>query len=322
MTLTDQSNVRRPRHKRSRDRSHAATGAEGVPISPGRDVGFAGLGLDRRLLKAVADAGYEQPTPIQAGAIPVALAGHDVVGSAQTGTGKTAAFALPVLQRVTQLGAAGAANPVRDSRPSAGDGRRRPRGPRALVLTPTRELAGQIDTVISGFAAGTGLRVHAVYGGVPYAAQARRVRGGSDVLVATPGRLLDMINRGDVALGDVAILVLDEADRMLDMGFWPDIRRIIGMVPSERQNLLFSATMSKAVLGVIGHTLSEPVFVEHGPASTPVPEVEQQVLSVASDQKVDLLLEYFRQHEPETTLIFTRTRRRAARLPASSTGRA
>ncbi len=226
------------------------------------------------------------------------LAGRDVVGCAQTGTGKTAAFVLPILQRM--------------SGPTVRDGRTA--HPTALVVTPTRELCGQIEEVGETLGTYSDRTIVAVFGGVPYDPQARKVRKGVDLLVATPGRLLDMLRQGDILLDQVDTLVLDEADRMLDMGFWPDVKRIIDAVPAKRQNLFFSATMSKQVLSIIEDTLHQPVFIELGGSAQPVDNVEQKILPVNHDQKVDLLVEYFRHHDPERTLVFTRTRHRAERL--------
>ena len=259
---------------------------------------FAALGLEGRLLAGVAAMGYSEPTPIQEHAIPRVLAGRDVVGCAQTGTGKTAAFVLPILQNMKE--------------PMIVDGKKA--HPTALVVTPTRELCGQIEEVGETLATYSGRRVVAVFGGVPYDPQAKRIRKGVDLLVATPGRLLDMLRQGDVLLDKVDTLVLDEADRMLDMGFWPDVKRIIDAIPARRQNLFFSATMSKTVLNIIADTLHDPIFIELGGSAMPVENVEQKVLPVNQDQKVDLLVEYFRHHDPERTLVFTRTRRRAERL--------
>ncbi len=256
------------------------------------------------MLAGVTAAGYEQPTPIQEHAVPPVLEGRDVVGCAQTGTGKTAAFMLPIIELLERQNG----NARRRS------GEKGPATPTALVVTPTRELAAQIEEVGIALSAATKHRVVAVYGGVPYGPQAKRARAGVDVLAATPGRLLDMVQQGDVRLGEVTTLVLDEADRMLDMGFWPDVRRILRKLPEKRQNLFFSATVSKAVLNVIEDTLDHPVFIELGGRATPVESVEQRALPVARDQKLDLLVAYFKHHEPDSTLIFTRTRHRADRL--------
>jgi len=279
-----------------KERTHAER-----PAGPAPEVDlpkFAELGLTGELLAGVAAMGYDTPTPIQEQAIPRVLAGRDVVGCAQTGTGKTAAFVLPILQRMTG--------------PTVADGRTA--HPSALVVTPTRELCGQIEEVGETLGTYSGRVVVAVFGGVPYDPQAKKVRRGVDLLVATPGRLLDMLRQGHILLDRVDTLVLDEADRMLDMGFWPDVKRIIDAIPAKRQNLFFSATMSKQVLSIIEDTLHQPVFIELGGRAQPVDTVEQRVMPVNHDQKVDLLVEYFRHHDPDRTLVFTRTRRRAERL--------
>jgi ATP-dependent RNA helicase RhlE len=250
------------------------------------------LGLDARLLKGVQALGYSKPSPIQAQAIPAVLDGRDVVGCAQTGTGKTAAFTLPLLQRVRPGG----------------------RRPKALVVTPTRELALQIEGVAKQAARFTQHRVAAVYGGVGYGPQASALRRGVDVLVATPGRLLDLCSQGDCRLTDVSVLVLDEADRMLDMGFWPDVKRILALLPSSRQNLLFSATMTPEVMRVAGDTLREPVRIEVAPPGKPIDKIEQAVYPVSGQQKTDLLLSLIRDHNLSRVLVFTRTKHRADRV--------
>jgi ATP-dependent RNA helicase RhlE len=252
---------------------------------------FADLNLDRAMLDAVAKLGYDEPTPVQEQAIPQILAGRDVVGCAQTGTGKTAAFVLPILQR---LG--------------------RGTGVRALVVTPTRELCAQIDEVARICARCNGQHVVAVYGGVPYEPQVQKVRRGVDLVIATPGRLLDMIQRGDLTLSKVEIIVLDEADRMLDMGFWPDVQRIIRKLPEKRQNLLFSATMSRGVLEAVRDTLHDPARIQIGEVAMPVDEVEQAVYPVTAEQKTELLVHFLREQKPTRTLIFTRTKHKADRL--------
>ncbi len=279
-----------------KERTHAARPSGPAPVVDLPK--FAELGLTGELLAGVAAMGYDTPTPIQEQAIPRVLAGRDVVGSAQTGTGKTAAFVLPILQRMTG--------------PTVADGRTA--HPSALVVTPTRELCGQIEEVGETLSTYSGRTVVAVFGGVPYDPQAKKIGKGVDLLVATPGRLLDMLRQGHVLLDKVDTLVLDEADRMLDMGFWPDVKRIIDAIPAKRQNLFFSATMSKQVLSIIADTLHEPIFIELGGHAQPVDTVEQRVMPVNHDQKVDLVVEYFRHHDPDRTLIFTRTRRRAERL--------
>ena len=253
---------------------------------------FDNLGLNERLLEAVSRLGYTEPTPIQRETIPLVLAGRDVVGTAQTGTGKTAAFTLPTLQRISA-----APGPIR-----------------ALVITPTRELAAQIHTVATEVAKVTKHRVTSVYGGVGYEPQRTALRKGVDLLVACPGRLLDLVNGGDCDLSKVEVLILDEADRMLDMGFWPDVRRIISKVPASRQNLLFSATMSSAVLRVIHDTLSDPAHVEVTPTNTPVESIRQVVYPVGPRDKVALVEHIIREEGLERTLVFTRTKHRADRV--------
>ena len=252
---------------------------------------FENLGLDERLLKGVKAMGYSVPTPIQEKAIPVALEGKDIVGCAQTGTGKTAAFILPLLQRMGKQ-----------------------RGVKALVVTPTRELAGQIEDVARECTRFTGQKVTAVYGGVGYQPQKDKLRRGVDLLVATPGRLLDLQSRGDVDLSKVEVLVLDEADRMLDMGFWPDVKRIINLIPAKRQNLLFSATMSHQVLGVVGYTLNNPVRIDVAPSATPIEAIDQAVYPVGSTQKGDLLVRLLEERDLDRVLVFTRTKHRADRV--------
>ncbi|RJQ42270.1 MAG: DEAD/DEAH box helicase, partial [Gaiellales bacterium] len=227
---------------------------------------FEDLGLEGRLLKGVEAMGYEEPTPIQREAIPQALEGKDIVGCAQTGTGKTAAFILPILQRMKEG-----------------------RGVKALVVTPTRELALQIEEVARDCSRFTRQRSAAVFGGVGYQPQIKKLRKGVDLLVATPGRLLDIHGRGDIDLGKVDVLVLDEADRMLDMGFWPDVKRIIRLLPERRQNLLFSATMSPRVLSVIGDALTDPVHIEVETSAKPVEAIDQSIYPVNANQKAELL---------------------------------
>jgi len=253
---------------------------------------FDNLGLSPRLLEAVDAMGYTIPTPIQRDAIPMVLQGRDVVGCAQTGTGKTAAFVLPLMQRIPA----------------------KPGGPRALVVTPTRELAVQIEEVAAQVAKHTKHRVAVVYGGVGYEPQTKAFRRGVDVLVATPGRLLDLMERKTADLSNVEILVLDEADRMLDMGFWPQVRRIIQTIPAERQNLLFSATMSTDVMRVVDSTLHEPVRVEVAPASTPIEAIEQRVYPVGGQEKAQLLVHLIKTGDLERVIVFTRTKHRADRV--------
>ena len=252
---------------------------------------FASLGLEPRLLAGVTSMGYTDPTPIQRDAIPHVLAGRDLVGVAQTGTGKTAAFVLPLLQRIP-----------------------RKQGVRALIVTPTRELALQIAEVVRGASKETHHRAVVVIGGVGMQPQIDKLRRGTDIVIACPGRLLDLHARRVVDLSKVETLVLDEADRMLDMGFWPDVRRILAQLPPKRQNLLFSATMSPQVLNVVRDTLHEPVRVEVTPPSTPVERIVQTVYPVNRQQKTDLLLELLKGEDHTRTLVFARTQHRADRL--------
>jgi ATP-dependent RNA helicase RhlE len=252
---------------------------------------FARLGLSEPLLEGISAMGFVHPTAIQEQTIPLVLQSRDVVGTSQTGSGKTAAFVLPILQ-VLQPGS----------------------GIRALIVTPTRELARQIEEMALPLAERRGFRVLAVYGGVRIDGQIKRLRKGIDLLVATPGRLLDLKRRGNLDLSCVRFLVLDEADRMLDMGFWPDVRRIVQALPRERQNLLFSATMSRGVLSAIRDTLRNPVYVEVGASHTPVDTVEQVILPVNQDQKTSLLVHYLTHHDPARTLVFCRTKMRADRV--------
>lgn len=245
------------------------------------------------LLRAVEHAGYDAPTPVQTQAIPPALSGKDLLACAQTGTGKTAGFLLPILQRLAQ----GERGRVR-----------------ALVITPTRELAAQIGE--SALVYGKYLRIRSavVFGGVRLGPQFDRLRSGVDLLIATPGRLLDHVERGTVNLSHVQILVLDEADRMFDMGFLPDVRRILHATPETRQTLLFSATMPSEVERLAHEVLQEPVMIEVGRRATPVPTVRQVVYPVEAEQKRDLLCHLLRQKGMTQVLVFTRTKSRADRL--------
>ena len=255
---------------------------------------FRALGLAEDIRAGVAALGFTEPTPVQEQAIPVALAGEDILACAQTGTGKTAAFLLPVLQRIPAEGRI-----------------------RALIVTPTRELATQVEQEALVVAGHTGHSVLAVYGGMPYAGQVKRLRRGVDLLVATPGRLLDLEGKGEIDLREVRILVLDEADRMLDMGFWPDVRRILRLLPAERQNMLFSATLSDEVLRVIGSAVNDPVRVDVSPASVPVDAVEQYVYPVNASQKTELLVALLREIDEYRAIVFARTKVRADRLTAA-----
>lgn len=253
---------------------------------------FSKLGLSRPILEGVRAAGYTEPTPIQVRAIPLILAGKDVIGSAQTGTGKTAAFALPILTRLDQ--------------PAP--------GPRALVLEPTRELAAQVETAFRDYARFTKLRVAVAYGGVGYGAQTDALRQGIDVLVATPGRLLDHLQRGNVRLDKVQFLVLDEADRMLDMGFLPDVKRIIQKCPRDRHTSLFSATIPPEIETLVQWALREPETIEIGARRMPAETVRHALYPVNSSQKTDLLLELLKRLNFDSVIIFCRTKYGADRV--------
>ena len=258
---------------------------------------FQALGLSAPLLKALAHAGYSTPTPIQLQAIPAALAGRDIEGIAQTGTGKTAAFALPILDRLL-------ANPKRASH----------RGTRALVLAPTRELAAQIAENFRIYARETSLRIAIMFGGVPKGRQARVMMHGVDVLVATPGRLLDHIGDGAVRLDDVEILVLDEADHMLDLGFIVPIRKIASMLPRERQGLFFSATMPKEIASLSAALLTNPIRIAVTPVATTADKVDQRVVFVEQAEKRNLLARVLRATPDGRALVFTRTKHGADRV--------
>ncbi len=257
---------------------------------------FTDLGLSQPILKALAAEGYVQPTPIQAQAIPHVLAGSDLLGLAQTGTGKTAAFALPILQTLS-------AAP-----------RRQPRQCRVLVLAPTRELASQIGESFRVYGRHLGTTVAVVVGGVKYGPQARALSHGVDVLVATPGRLIDHVEQKTVDLSATEILVLDEVDQMLDLGFIVPIRKIAARLPKERQSLFFSATMPTPIERLAGELLKRPVRVAVTPVASTVERVEQRVLFVDSARKPDVLLDLLTGSEMTRVLVFTRTKRGADRL--------
>jgi len=259
---------------------------------------FSVLGLEPELVRAVSDKGYETPTPIQQQAIPAVLAGRDVLAGAQTGTGKTAGFVLPLLQKL---------------------GKSQGRLPRVLVLTPTRELAAQIAQSAKDYGAHKNLRTQVIFGGVGEQPQINGLRSGCDILVATPGRLLDLANRRFADLSQVEHFVLDEADRMLDMGFIHDIRRVVQMLPAERQNLLFSATYTDDIRTLAARLLRNPVHIEVTPRNSTVSKVEQHAFRVPKDHKRHLLVHLFEQgaanEGPWTqALVFTRTKHGANRL--------
>lgn len=257
---------------------------------------FNSLGLSDALLKAISKQGYTTPSPIQQKAIPLILEGKDVLASAQTGTGKTAGFTLPLLQLLSQ-GQLLRKRPVR-----------------ALVLTPTRELAAQVYQNVKDYSTYLDIRSTVIFGGVNQNPQAATLRNGVDVLVATPGRLLDLHNQGLLSLANVEILVLDEADRMLDMGFLRDIKRIMALMPAKRQNLLFSATFSKDIKSLANDILNHPVLVEATPENTTVDAIDQQVYRVAKGLKPDLLVKLISEGNWEQVLVFTRTKHGANKL--------
>jgi len=238
---------------------------------------FSSLQLAPAILKAVEELGFKEPTPIQAQAIPVALTGKDLIGSAQTGTGKTAAFALPILQHLEKPGRL-----------------------RALILEPTRELADQVAEALKRFSKHTGLRVGLIYGGVGYGGQREQIQRGIDIMVATPGRLLDFMDQGEIHLAHLTHLVLDEVDRMLDMGFLPDVKKIVGFCPSKRQTLFFSATVPPEIERLTSWVLREPVTIE-------------------ADQKHELLLALLEKTHYQSVIVFCRTKMGADRVAASLT---
>ncbi len=258
---------------------------------------FNDFGLAQPLLKALAAEGYEHPTPIQTQAIPSVLAGRDLCGIAQTGTGKTAAFALPILHRL-------AASPKPLVRKSC----------RTLVLSPTRELASQIADSFRAYGRHVRLSTAVAYGGVPVGKHERAMANGVDILVATPGRLLDLIDRRALSLRDVEILVLDEADQMLDLGFIHALKRIVTLLPKQRQTLFFSATMPVNIASLADQYLTDPIKVAVTPVATTVERVEQRVMFVATGQKQQLLAHLLRGPETEHVLVFTRTKHGADKV--------
>ena len=257
---------------------------------------FKSLGLNEALLKAISKKGYTTPSPIQEKAIPKILEGRDVLASAQTGTGKTAGFTLPMLDIMLQ------------SKPL----HKRPI--RALILTPTRELAAQVMDDVRSYSEFTDLRSRVVFGGVNANPQIRTLRQGVDVLVATPGRLLDLHSQGAMSFNKVEFLVLDEADRMLDMGFLRDIKKVLALLPSKRQNLLFSATFSKEIKKLAGSFLTNPVMVEAAPENTTAEKVEQTIYRTNKGLKTELLIKLMKEGNWDQTLVFTRTKHGANKL--------
>ncbi len=269
---------------------------------------FTALRLAAPILKALAEEGYQTPTPIQAQAIPPALQGRDLLGCAQTGTGKTAAFALPIIQRLKLAGELGEGTPKHPAKRAA------PGRPHALILAPTRELAVQIDQSLTTYGRHAGVRTAVIFGGVGQNPQVKALQSGVDIVVATPGRLLDLIQQRHLSLADVHILVLDEADRMLDMGFIKPIRQIAGMVAKERQTMLFSATMPKEIQHLADALLRDPVKVAVTPVASAAPMIEQRVHPVPKDLKQPLLERLLEDDSLESVVVFTRTKHGADRV--------
>jgi len=257
---------------------------------------FSSLNLAPAILQAVEELGFQEPTPIQAQAIPVALTGRDIIGSAQTGTGKTAAFALPILQHLEKPGRL-----------------------RALILEPTRELADQVAEALRKFSKHTGLRIGLIYGGVGYGNQREQIQRGIDILVATPGRLLDFMDQGEIHLAHLTHLVLDEVDRMLDMGFLPDVKKIVGFCPSKRQTLFFSATVPPEIERLTSWVLRDPLIIEIGLRRSAAETVTHALYPVAADQKHELLLALLEKTHYESVIVFCRTKMGADRVAASLT---
>lgn len=255
---------------------------------------FKALSLSAPVLRGVVAAGYAEPTPIQLRAIPVVLSGRDLIGSAQTGTGKTAAFALPILSKLDKHAPG--------------------RGPRVLVLEPTRELAAQVETAFRDFARFSDIRGVALFGGVGYGAQRQELKRGVDIVVATPGRLLDYLKSGELKLNDLQILVLDEVDRMLDMGFLPAVKDIIARCPRERQTLFFSATVPPEIAAIASFALRDPVRVEVGVNRSVNQSVNHALYPVAWSQKFELLVALLAKVDFDSVLVFSRTKHGADKI--------
>jgi ATP-dependent RNA helicase DeaD len=256
--------------------------------------GFADLGLSDVMLRALEKVAYVTPTPVQAGIIPRALAGADVLGQARTGTGKTAAFGIPILERLQE--------------------HQRGKQPRALALVPTRELAVQVRDEIDRLSDGRKIRTTAVYGGKPIRSQIDRLQRGSDIVIGTPGRVLDHISRGTLLLDKIEMAVLDEADRMLDIGFRPDIEKILRRCPSKRQTLLLSATVAPGVERLARRFMNEPEVMDFSPKGKSVDTIEQKYFTVEEQRKFDLLVALIKREQPEQAIIFCRTKRGADRV--------
>jgi ATP-dependent RNA helicase RhlE len=258
---------------------------------------FNELNLLEPILNALTKQGYTEPTPIQQQAIPYVLEGRDVMGCAQTGTGKTAAFAIPIIQRIHASKQADNSNKIR-----------------ALIVTPTRELAIQIEESFKNYGSELKLRYTVIFGGVNQSQQVNRLKNGVDVLIATPGRLLDLQQQGFIKLGNLEIFVLDEADRMLDMGFIHDVKKIIKMIPAKRQTLFFSATMPKEITSLANSILTDPVKVEVNPVSSTAEMIEQALYYVDTPAKKDLLVHVLKETKAPSVLVFSRTKHGADKI--------
>lgn len=277
------------------------------------EITFAELGLNEQILAGVATLGFNAPTPVQAAAIPAVLAGKDVVASAQTGTGKTAAFMLPTLQRIAVEKPGGAEKPnAKEPNAAAGRSTKRNAYPRALIITPTRELAAQIDAVAKSVCTSTGQQAVIVTGGARYKHQITALQKGCDVLVATPGRLIDLLDKKHTSLENIQVLVLDEADHMLDMGFWPSVHRIMEQLPKAHQTLLFSATLPASITSTIDALLKDPERIEIARTGQTAATIEQHLCSVTQGQKPQLLKALIDSFDPapERVLVFCRTKSR------------
>jgi ATP-dependent RNA helicase RhlE len=278
-------------------------------------VAFTSLPIDPRLLEGVRDLGFVETRPVQSAVIPLALKGADIIACAETGTGKTCAFVLPILQRLLTKGAGGLGLEARQvpspqsPAPSVSSPVPSilPNRSRVLILAPTRELAVQIEDEIHGLAYHTSVTSAAVYGGVEMGVQERALRAGVDIIVATPGRLMDHMRQQNADLGAIDLLVLDEADRMMDMGFWPDVKRIITVLPPERETLLFSATMPDEVVRLALEIMREPKFVQVGQRSKPATSISHEAVILPSNRKLDWLIAHLRR-PPGPVLVFTRTK--------------
>jgi len=308
--LTSHSTVssHKPRRRRGPARGGSRPAAAQTPASQGpppyepvefdpAPIPFDKLGLDTRLLSGIRDLGWDATRPVQSGVIPLALGGHDVIACAETGTGKTAAFLVPILQRFLIEGAPA-----------------RPIGTRALVLAPTRELAVQIEDQVQGLTYHTHTSSVAVFGGVEMGPQERALKAGVEIVVATPGRLMDHMRHNSVDFTGLEVLVLDEADRMLDMGFWPDVQRILSALPSPRQTLLFSATMASEVITLTREFLRDPKFVQVGRRGGPAQTITHAVQTVPAKEKVQWLAKWLRAEATGPVLVFCRTKIGADKL--------